>query len=198
MIRTLKELEECEFENLTYGELSEHELDCKKHCPFYGDGCSGGMSCHGGNPVEPMCIIFDDDTVLIDRFLKYQDNINRMEKQKDMRLKKEKEQKNKNAEIARKRHEYKIRNFHELAEISRLEKYIDSAKRLSQFAKIYSESVNAVNEMFRSSGTDCPPDIKPSKKVEELNPKIVESENRIAELKEIIKQKEIEFKKGIV
>ena len=63
-MRTLEELEKDNYENLTYGEMSEYNLDCKCYCPLYGEYCNGGMNCYGGMPVEPPCTSFTNDTVL--------------------------------------------------------------------------------------------------------------------------------------
>lgn len=62
-IRTLVELEAMAFEDLTYGEITEHELDCAEYCPLYGSFCEGETQCY---PMEPACTNFDTDTILIE------------------------------------------------------------------------------------------------------------------------------------
>ena len=194
MNRTLEELKACDFEELTYGEFSEHGLECKEHCPLFGEFCNGGMSCHGGVPIEPPCCDFEPDTVLIDKLSRCQDLQTAFEKREDDKLKREEEKKQKNAEIAQKRFAYKMRNLKELREIRVLEKSIIRDKRLISLAKCFISATNGVNKMFRESGADCPPDIKPSPKLDEMENAIPWQEKKIAELKAIIKQNEIKFK----
>lgn len=65
-MRAYEEILEQNYENITYGELCEYEIECE-HCPLSIDGwcnCNGGMKCYGGMPIEPPCCSFDNDDIL--------------------------------------------------------------------------------------------------------------------------------------
>ena len=72
-MRTYEELEQCNFTNITYGELLEYGLACEL-CPFSyrGGGCD--FACGPKGFFEPPCVDFDEDDVLIDKFAQYEEN----------------------------------------------------------------------------------------------------------------------------
>ena len=202
-IRTLEELQKCEFENLNYGEFVEHDLDCKVYCPLYKDGfCSGGVACYGGDPIYPPCCDFDNNVVLqevADDFYCARLKHEQYEEQKE-RKKAEKEAKNQ--ERKNKLREYKWRNWEDLdkikvikLKIKRTKKQIENIKT----ARIFAMSINSVNKLFRDCG-NCQglQDIGTQhidNDIKMLNKTIEGYENKIAEIRNVIKQKEKEFKK---
>lgn len=90
-IRSFDELQKCKFENLTYAELIEYDLECSEFCPLYGEFCKGGMVCYGGEPIEPPCCSFKDDDILqekYDKFVCWEQELK--EKEEKQRIKEEK------------------------------------------------------------------------------------------------------------
>lgn len=195
MNRTLKQLKKCSFDNLTYGELKEHELDCEEYCPLYGEFCNGGMKCYGDMPIEPPCVMFDNDTILSDKLFEFTQSQLRFEDMEDKILKLEHEKKQKNEQIALKRRQYKLRNSKELSEIKSLNSKNKNIEKTINYINNYILSVNSVNKMFRDTGSSCPQDIKESPKVEKLRLDMEQNKTKILELKNIIKQNEKTFKR---
>lgn len=194
-IRTIEELEKCNYENLTYGEFVEYELDCKKHCPLFGEYCTGGMVCYGGMPIEPPCTGFKDDTVLVKQYDNYVAADMRDEEYREKQEELERLNAEKKAERKRKRFEYLRRNTKEIDEIRQLNKYINRVRKHIRTLESFIEATNITNKIFRECGCDCPPDIQKSERIIEKENNIKKYENRIAELREIIKQREKKLKK---
>lgn len=49
---------------MKWKEFVDNDLSCEE-CPLYQeDMCNGGMKCYGGEPIEPPCCSFNDDTDL--------------------------------------------------------------------------------------------------------------------------------------
>ena len=199
IIRSFEDLKKDNYENLTYGELCAYDLSCDM-CPFYGNGCSGGMVCYGGMPIEPPCCYFKDSDILQEKYDEFEGLRLRHEQYlKDEENKKRiKEEKSKIRK--QKLREYRWRNFRELDEIKALKKRIkyynkqlDTIDRINTFVYV----VNSTNEFFRKHNCLCPEDVE-AKEIEEekanyIN-KIKECEEQIKAIKLSIKQKEKEFK----
>lgn len=203
-MRTLDELIKQDFNDLTYGELSEYNLECKEHCPLYKYGyCSGGMVCYGGEPLEPPCCGFDNDTNLDEWCHKAWESEKKhiewqKERERKLALEKEKSELRK-----RKLLEYRIRNSKELEEIRRLKSKIKREnKRIKAIEnlRIFANVVNDVNRMFREANQpNNQPDIDDSKSidvVDEIKNNIHNMELSIIEIKDSIKEKEKLFKEG--
>ena len=93
-IRSLEELQKCNYENLTYGEIVEYNLECSEFCPLYGEFCNGGMVCYGGEPIEPPCCSFKDEDILQEKYDKFvygrycgNKNLKKKKKNKELRKK---------------------------------------------------------------------------------------------------------------
>ena len=136
-IRTLEQLKKDNYENLTFGEMCEYDLDCS-FCPLNQTYCfcDGGMLCYGGEPIEPMCCSFNEDDVLrdiYDRFVlqDYAQTKAEEEKEKQQKLKEEKSKQRK-----QKLREYKFRNCKELEQIKLLKLKIKKEKRESRLWEI--------------------------------------------------------------
>ena len=201
-MRTLEELMECEYKDLTYGELCEYDLGCDC-CPLNGNfcTCNGNMVCYGGEPIEPPCCSFDPEENLYEierrwRIAERQEYERQLEKIRKGKLK---EQKSK--ERKEKLRQYKRRNWENLNKIDILkkkikkqEKYIDYIERVN----IYASVVNDVNKMFRDARQ--PNDVKDIDKTpitEEINKHkaIIEEYNKeIQTIKKEIKESEKIYK----
>ena len=181
--RTLKEIEQSDYDGLTYGELVDNDLDCKKHCPLYGEFCNGGMSCRGDSPIEPPCTSFNDTDILLEKAINYRETRERHEDEYANMIAKKEERRRKNLEQSLKRRKYNARNYAELSQINDLKKSIKRRKNAINFVESYSSAVNITNEMFRENG------------ILKLKSDISEYEKQIDELKEVIRRKE-ELLKG--
>ena len=200
-MRTLEEIIEQNYENLTYGEFVEYDMDCNC-CPLYGEYCSGGIKCYGGMPIEPPCCSFDDDTILQDwcdkqAKFEYQRQEAEDRREKALALKKQKSEERK-----KKLREYKWRNSEDLYQIKKLKQRIkQEKKRIDAIDNIrcFARAVNSVNKMFR----EChqPNDVadidtkKLDDPIEICKKNIKQYELQIIEIQERIKQKEKLFKK---
>ena len=202
-MRTFEELEKDNYENLTYGEMSEYNLDCKCYCPLYGEYCNGGMNCYGGMPVEPPCTSFTNDTVLqqvIDDWYASSKMHELWEEKQEEKLAIKKQ---KSDERKKKLNEYKYRNYENLIKIKELKKDIKYNERQIlnlQKINIFASSVNIVNEMFREGNCSCPNDInnKPLKyKIEIYKQNISNCKNKILVIRNEIKLNEKTLKRGI-
>lgn len=198
-MRTLEQLEKDDYENLTLEELNEYDLSCENFCPLYGDFCSGGMSCYGGSPIEPVCTSLKPEEILqqvYDRF--YIGRVNH-EKWEDEQLEKQQEKERKNKVAAEKRRQFKWRNYNDLKDIKirkeTIKRLKDKIKDIERF-KTFSSSVNIVNKMFGECGFSHPADIKYdfTPQILELEQRILLLENEIVEIKNKIKLKEKEFR----
>lgn len=201
-MRTLEELIECEYKDLTYGELCEYELSCD-YCPLNGDfcTCNGNMVCYGGEPIEPPCLSFDPEQNLYEIERQWRD-FERKEYERENKREEERKLKEQKAqERKEKLRQYKRRNWEKLNEIEFLkkrikkqEKYIDFIERVNIFASV----VNDVNKMFRDARQ--PNDVKNIDKTpitEEINKHkvIIEEYNKeIQTLKKEIKESEKIYK----
>lgn len=199
-VRTLEQLNRDNYENLTFGEMCEYNLDCS-FCPLNQTYCfcEGGMVCYGGMPIEPMCCSFNEDDVLqdiYDRFVsqEYTQTKAEEEREKQQKLKEEKSKQRK-----QKLHEYRFRNCRELEQIKLLKLKIKREKErivALEDARRYISVTNSVNKIFGEANQpyikEEPFVIKIKNSEEAINQYLLE----IAKVKEVIAKNEKEFKKG--
>lgn len=129
------------------------ELEDCEECPIKEEGiCSGGWtSGYGGEPIEPPCTMFDDDTDLDEWINSYHASEYAYEELMDIEYeeKKAKELKNK---IARDKRCYlKSRCIHEIVHKNQIEKRLKSLKSIASTANSLASAINITNEMFRYS-----------------------------------------------
>ena len=68
--------------------------ECCDSCPLLeNEICPGGFVCYGGQPIEPPCCCFDDNTDLDDWVNDYFEQKKRREELEESRLKKEQKKK---------------------------------------------------------------------------------------------------------
>lgn len=200
-MRTLEQLEKDEYKCLTYGEFSEYELSCKDYCPLYCEFCNGGICCYGDTPIEPPCCYFEEDDILDDKYNQFYDTQKHYEAWKGEQVRKQKEKEEKARIRKQKLLEYKYRNYNELKQVKylqkdnkQLQKQIDRIER----AKIFCNSINIVNDMFESCNFSHPNNVDTNKHdllIKECKDKIELNNQKIKEIKELIKQHEKQAKK---
>ena len=162
------------------------ELDDCENCPLMKEEiCPGGYtSSSGGNPIEPPCCSFDDDTDLEQWIEEYYESQWRYEEYLDRKYKEEQEKKRK-AEVAKKKRNYlKWYCFDENLEVKRAKKRLQSHKAAVSLGESLAFAFNTTNEMFGYSER-----IKKNNKADE-ELKRLEDELALAERKLKEKQKE--------
>lgn len=133
---------------MLYKDLKETE-DCSD-CPLLKhEICPGGWACYGGNPVEPPCCSFDDDTDLDKWVSDYYARQRRWEEAEDRRIQKERERKEKNAVAQKRRMEAAWEVRAETREIKDLRNRIAKNEAAIHFAESMAFAINITNEMFR-------------------------------------------------
>ena len=190
-IRTLEELKECEFEDLTYGELRAYDLDCEEYCDCYEDCKLMCSHCpEGGTPCE----FWKPDTIMFTVF-------NSNEKYREEREREEDERERKSKERKQKLAEYKDRNFHDLFKIRSLKRRIKYLKQTLSDTSCLNNlfiATNIVNQIFQSCNGNSPADVDntdiETQKQNTLK-EIAEAEQQIIDIKASIKEKEKLFKK---
>lgn len=136
---------------MLYKELKELE-DCEQ-CPLLREEiCKGGITCSpSGEPIEPPCYCFDDDTDLDKWVEEYYNRLAYYEEQEHQKFLSEQERKRK-AEKAKRRRDYLKRYcFTEAMEVKRAREELASSKAVLDFAESMAFAINATNEMFRYS-----------------------------------------------
>lgn len=167
--------------------MKAKDIEGCEQCPLREEYCSGGMtSGAGGQPIEPPCTSWDDDTELEDLV----DNIGASqlayEEHLDREHEKEKEKKHKQ-EIKNKRAiESRLHVRSETKKIKRLWKQIESNSRLNSFGR----AMSMTNSMFKIS------DDRPDRAVTELERQNEVLKEKIKEIEAIKKTKLKELRKS--
>lgn len=145
--------------------------------------CSGGFVCYGGEPIEPPCCSFDDDTDL-EQWVQQRELAQlRYEEAEDRRIEKQREKEAKNEQAQKLRREAKYHVWQETQEIKRLRKRISANEAAVRLAQSLSFAVNMTNEMFGYQER-----VKP-KYEQEIDSQNEQYRQRIAELEAIKKEK---------
>lgn len=159
------------------------EDDCD-NCPLkQHDICSGGWQCYGGEPIEPPCCSFNDDTDLDKWVDDYFERQRVWEDAEGRRIQAEQKRKERNALAQKRRREAKWAVRHESNEIKILRKRIAANEAALRLASSLAFAFNTTNEMF---GYDERANPKHDNAIEHENEKYRE---RIAELEAIKKEK---------
>ena len=160
--------------------------DCEP-CPFLNEFCPGGFTVDGrGEPMEPPCVNWKDlDADLEDLYVEASRRRANYEKNLLLQWRKEEEKKAKDALAAERRRASKRHVFAETQEIKRLRDILRTNINSFEFARSFREAMSFANTLRSES-------------VEMVDPFAEENEElrrRIAELEEIKKQKQKEFRK---
>ena len=126
------------------------QQECCDGCPLLeNELCSGGIVCYGGEPIEPPCCVFDDDTDMdkwVDDMLAQK---LRREEAEDKRLKAEQEKKERAKKAADTRRAMRWYCRDEIQAMKKARKALEAQRALESFASSFAEAINFANEMFR-------------------------------------------------
>lgn len=198
-IRALEQLIKDNYENLTFGEMCEYDLDCS-FCPMHQTYCfcEGGMTCYGGVPIEPMCCSFNEDDTLQDIYDGFVSKDYAQTKAEEEREKQQKLKEEKSKQRKQKLFKYKMRNAKELDQIKILKLKIKKQEKLRNEAincRIWLTAKADIDKIFKN------PD-ETSEKLKCINDTIfIYDQNinnfkiQISKIKEVIAKSEKEFKK---
>lgn len=179
---------------MLYGEFIKSGLECED-CPLNdGECCPGGYTSNGrGEPIEPPCCMFDDDTDMEEWLDGYYERQSRREDAEDRRMRAQKEKEAKNKITQERRRRSKLHVLSETQEIKRLQKRIAANNSAMRLADSLAFAFNATNEMFGySERYNAEKAMRPA----EIENK--ELQQRIDELSAIKKQKLKEFRKQYI
>lgn len=158
---------------MKYSELT----DCPNGCPVYEEGiCPGGYACYGGDPIEPPCTSFDDDTDLDEWISRYYDRQRRFDEAEDKRIKAEKAKQERNALAQKHRAEAARETRFETREIKSLRKRIAGNEAAARLARSLAFAFNTTNEMFRYEERVSPKNNALAEENEKLRARISEIE----------------------
>ena len=171
------------------GTLYRDIEDCEQ-CPAFGEECQGGWtSGYGGEPIEPPCTSWDDDTDIEAWQERLQAYAQRLEDQEEAKRRKQKEREIVNAKNREKRRMERMHVFLELQEIKRLKGKISGNKAAINLAMGLAEALNFTNEAFNYSER-----YKANPGIAALEEKNEKYQQRIVELEQIKAQKLKEFR----
>lgn len=153
---------------MLWKELAEEE-SCD-NCPLLeAEICTGGFVCYGGDPIEPPCCCFNDDTDLDE----WVDNYFKRQKKREEQEEKHREEENKKKERAKKsantRHRLRIYCMEELLDLKQAKQALKAQLATERLAQSWAEVFNFANEMFRYEDRYC------------VKPEISESVKRLQE-----------------
>lgn len=125
------------------------QQECCDGCPLLkNELCPGGIVCYGGEPVEPPCYTFDDDTDMdkwVDDMLTQS---LRREEAEEKRLKAEQEKKERAKKAATTRRAMRWYCRDEIQALKKARKALEAQRALESFASSFAEAINFANEMF--------------------------------------------------
>ncbi len=125
------------------------EGDCE-NCPLLkSELCTGGFQCYGGEPIEPPCCGFDDDTDLDEWVADQYERLQAYEEYEEKKLKETKERKERAKKAANTRREIRWYCASEILELKRIEKTLKARKAAEGFALSLAEALNLTNAMFQ-------------------------------------------------
>lgn len=169
---------------IKYKEIMNDE-NCDR-CPLMKEEiCPGGWRCYGGNPIEPPCCGFDDETDLDEWVKDAVERRKRYEEYQDKIARKEKEKKEKAKKAAETRREMRFYCRNEIKQLKSCEKQLEAYKASLRLASTFAEAFNITNEMFGYSER-----LKQKPKVQET---INDLEVKIKEAKQKYEAKRKEF-----
>jgi hypothetical protein len=119
-------------------------------CPLLeSEICTGGWQCYGGEPIEPPCCCFDDDTDLDEWVSNYWKQQLAREEREDNRIREEAKKKERAKKASDTRHAMRWYCRDELYELNRLQKALKAQEAAERLASSLADAINITNEMFR-------------------------------------------------
>lgn len=135
-------------ESLLWRDFAEEE--CCDNCPLLkAEICPGGYACYGGQPIEPPCCSFDDDTDLVEWVEEYFEMQRQREAREDERIKADRKKKERAKKAADTRRALKNYCRDELYILNRAKSELQAQLNAERLAKSWAEAFNFANEMFR-------------------------------------------------
>lgn len=124
--------------------------ECCDNCPLLkSEICPGGYTCYGGQPIEPPCCSFNDDTDLIEWVEEYFEMQRRREDREEERIKAEREKKERAKKAADTRRALKNYCRDELYILNKKKAELQAQLNAEMLARSWAESFNFANELFR-------------------------------------------------
>lgn len=111
--------------------------------------CTGGWACYGGEPIEPPCCSFDDDTDLDEWVIRHLEQQRAWEEREDRRIREEAKRKERAKKAADTRRAIRWYCRDELYALNRAQNALQAQEAAERFASSLAEAVNFTNEMFR-------------------------------------------------
>ena len=135
-------------EKLLWKDFAQEE--CCDDCPLLkSEICTGGFVCYGGQPIEPPCCSFDDNTDLNEWVRKYYEQQKKREEQEDSRIKKERERKERARKAAETKRALRAYCYQEICALKQAEKALKAQENAEYLGRSIAEAFNFANEMFR-------------------------------------------------
>lgn len=135
-------------DTLLWKDFAKQE-DCNG-CPLLEEEiCPGGFACYGGEPIEPPCYSFDDETDLYQWINDYFDSQRRYEEREATRLKEERKRKERAQKAAETRRKMQWYCRDEIYELKQAQKALKAQENLENFSRSFAEAINFANEMFQ-------------------------------------------------
>lgn len=161
---------------IKYKEIMD-DKNCDR-CPLMQEEiCPGGWRCYGGEPIEPPCCSFDDDTDLDEWVSEYYASQYRYEKAEDERIRKEKAKKEKAKKAAETRREMRFYCRNEIKQLKSYKNQLEAHKASLRLASTFAEAFNITNEMFGySERLKQKPEVQ--KTIDDLEEKIKEAKQK--------------------
>lgn len=124
--------------------------ECCDDCPLLkSEICTGGFTCYGGEPVEPPCCSFDDDTDFDEWVRDYFDKQRKREAWEDARIQAEKKNKERAKKAADTRRAIRWYCRDEIYALNHARKALKAQKAAEHFASSLAEAINITNGMFQ-------------------------------------------------
>lgn len=119
-------------------------------CPLLeNEICPGRWRCYGGEPIEPPCCSFNDDTDLDEWVNQYFSRQRRYEESEDKRIQAERKKKEQAKKAAETRRDMRWYCMAEILALKQAQKALNRQKSVESLASSFAEAVNITNEMFR-------------------------------------------------
>ena len=135
-------------EKLLWKDFAQEE--CCDDCPLLkSEICTGDFVCYGGQPIEPPCCSFNDDTDLNEFVREYYAQQKKREEQEEARAKKEKEKKERARKAAETKRALRAYCYQEIYALKQAEKALKAQENAESLGRSIAEAFNFANEMFR-------------------------------------------------
>lgn len=120
------------------------------NCPLLeSEICPSGWQCYGGEPIEPPCCSFEDDTDLDEWVIRHLEQQRAREDREDRLVREEAKKKERAKKAADTRRAMRWYCREEINALKQAKKALAAQEAIEHFASSFAEAVNFANEMFR-------------------------------------------------